>query len=152
MCWTFFENPIWFILLLIFWINCLFLLTSGYYRPHPKDDGRLCFHGRVSVNTCVGGGVVPASVLWGVPPPFIMGVPLPRTGAYPFPRSGWGYPFPRAWMGGTPFTGLIGGTPHPGQVPGQGGVWIPSTGTAEHVLATWGTQEDFLVSQWKQKR
>ena len=79
------------------------------YRPHPKDDGRLCFHRCVSVKLS-------------------RGYPHPADGGggrYPIQLTGGTYPIPGSDRGCMPIPGLDrGGTPghpHLGQVPGQGG-------------------------------
>ena len=64
------------------------------YRPHPKNDGKLCFHRRLSVHIC--GEGTPSS-WWGVP----------------HPRSGWGYHI----------LGLDGGTPSQVQMMGTPTCW-----------------------------
>ena len=52
---------------------------SDFYRPHPKDDGRLYFH---FVHTCRGGGT--PSQVW------VGGYPISGLG------RGWGVPHPRS--------------------------------------------------------
>ena len=92
----------------------------NFYRPHPKDDGRLYFQ---SVHTCGGGGGTPSQVWVGVYPISGLGrgvrhlrsggvrhlrsggVPHPRSGGVPHPRPGWwgvpGVPLNQVWiMGG----------------------------------------------------
>ena len=100
------------------------------YRPHPKDDGRLCFHKNVSVNTPVrgnpirlmGDGSTPILPDGGIPPSFLIGVPqLANWGGtlhrdwmrVPPVRTGWGHP-PLQLDGGTPYPCWdYMGVPHP---------------------------------------
>ena len=73
-------------------------ITGNYYRPHPKDDSRLCFHRHLSVH--IFGGV--PHLAEGGMSSFLMGGGTPsqvRTGEYlRIPpvgtETGWGYPPP----------------------------------------------------------
>ena len=106
-----------------------------FYCPHPKDDGRLCFHKNLSVNilvstpiwltggyTCLAdrGGGTPIWLMGGIPS-FLTGVPHPTDSAGRVPPSDqWEVPH-WDWMGysnirtgwGTPYPPLVldGGTP-----------------------------------------
>ena len=130
---------------------------SRFYRPHPKDDGRLYFQ---SVHTCRGeggwgtwsqvqGGVpgprsggVPSSMYGGVPHPDLVGeVPSPSAGGVPGPMSG-STPPDQVWMEYPPCTGT--GYPPLDQV------WIRQSSIASTCYAAGSvplafTQEDFLV-------
>ena len=87
-----------------------FLFLVGFYRPHPKDDGRLCFHRRLSVNW--GGGEVPhLAFTRGVPPSGLhpggtpsglhLGNPIqPSSGGYPIWPSPGSTPSSLHWGGG----------------------------------------------------
>ena len=83
------------------------IFVFSFYRPNPKDDGRLCFHFVHHFGGGVGG--TPSQVWKG------LGVPHPRSGrgggvsqpkvwmeggGLPNPRSGWGVPHPRSGQGG----------------------------------------------------
>ena len=79
-----------------------------FYRPHPKDDGRLYYQ---SVHTCGGGGTPSqVSVRGGTPSQVqVGGVPHPRSRCggyleYPPMGSGWGTPSPLDLGWGTPWT------------------------------------------------
>ena len=64
--------------------------SFDFYRPHPKDGGRLCFH----FVHHLGGGGYPISGLGG-------GYPIPGLGrGYPIPGPGGGYPIPGQGRGG----------------------------------------------------
>ena len=89
-----------------------------HYRPHPKDDGRLCFHSCLSVHTCGGGGdpslmtgVLPMLTgggggVGGNPSEVCMGVlPSQAWKGVPLPISGWGYPHPGKGVHSLPWPG-----------------------------------------------
>ena len=75
---------------------------NDYYRPHPKNDGRLCFHRCLSLHTCEGGYPIPGQDGGDAPFPGL-------DGRYPIPGLDRGVPYPRSGQGGTPSWG----TPHP---------------------------------------
>ena len=77
------------------------LIAKPNYRPHPKDDGRLCFYSCLSVNIC--GERVPHLADGG------LGVPHP----YHF---WWGYPLPSQWAGTPSQIRMVRVPPIPGQV------------------------------------
>ena len=78
------------------------IFVFRFYRPNPKDDGRLCFHFVHHFGGGVGG--TPSQVWKG------LGVPHPRSG-----RGGGRVSQPKVWMeGGYPIPGLDGGYPIPG--------------------------------------
>ena len=104
-----------------------------FYRPHPKDDGRLYFQ---SVHTCGGEGGTWSQV-WGVPshrswgggtPSQVQGVvPHPRSGGYPIQTWSGGArstPQNQVWMGYPPGPGM--GYPLP---PGPGMGYSPRSWT-----------------------
>ena len=82
----------------------LWLVQSTSYRPYPKDDGRLCFHRRVSVHISWGGYPI---------------LPDWEEGGSILPDRG--VPHPRSGQSGTPSQVSTGGTPCPSQVTGQDG-------------------------------
>ena len=83
-----------------------------HYHPHPKDDGRLCFHRRLSVNICRRGGY---------PIQLTKGYPIScQDGGYLYPRSGWGVPQDTPCLDQVP--GQDKGYPIPGQ--GRGGEYL----------------------------
>ena len=79
----------------------LFGIRPRFYRPHPKDEGRYCYHKCLSVN--ISGGY----------PHLADGrYPILPDGGYPsFPL---GVPHPSQQGGGVSPSFLTGGTPFPG--------------------------------------
>ena len=85
------------------------------HRPHPKDEGKYCFHRCLSVNILGGGYPHPADQRMGYPYPSWLGgwyahpshpvlmgggVPHPAMrGGGTYPRSGWGVPPSQIRMG-----------------------------------------------------
>ena len=128
------------------------------YRPHPKDDGRLCFHKNLSFNTPGGGRWYPHPTDRGFPHPANGGTPSFLIGVYPilpvrgvppsFPM-GTGTPIlltgvpPSCWWGVTPPLplGLDGGTPYQDLM----GVPPPSPYEDSSIAST-SFMADFLVS------
>ena len=111
----------------------------NFYRPHPKDDGRLYFQ-------------FVCQFTWGG------GYPLHRSrwGGYSFPGPGGGYPF--QLMGGTPSSWW--GVPPAGVTPWQGVTPLAGVSPSHQssiactCFAAGGmllafTQEDFLVTKSK---
>ena len=110
----------------------IYLWNITYYRPHPKDDGRLYFQ---SVHTLGGGtpyqvrGGYPISGLgggvphlrsrlgWGVPHPRSCGVPHTQVPGGGTPSQVGGYPI--SGLGGYPISGLGGGAGTPPKVKGK---------------------------------
>ena len=112
----------------LWYVRCTIIIVTAFcYRPHPKDDGRLCFH---FVHHCGGGGtpytdggrVSPfRSRLGGLPHPLTGGTPFPGLrrgypihwiGGYPLPSSRWGGGgYPIHWWRGIPFPGPGRGCP-----------------------------------------
>ena len=87
--------------------------AADFYRPHPKDGGRLYFQ---SVHTCGGvGGVPHPRSGWGAPHLRSgWGVPCPSCRWGVTPSQFWvGVPRPRSRLGGYPISGLGRGVPHP---------------------------------------
>ena len=77
--------------------------TKRFNRPHLKDDGRLCFHRRLSVHIYGRGEGVPIQLIWGWGG---QGVPHPRCGqGVSHPADGGG------GLGGYPVWGLDRGAP-----------------------------------------
>ena len=86
-------------------------LSVVHYRPHPKDDGRLCFHRRLSIHIFREGGTHPADGRYPIPG-LDRGVPHPRCGwRVPHPADGGGGTLSEVMMGGYPIPGHDGGTP-----------------------------------------
>ena len=127
-------------------VQCTHQLSEWeyFYRQHPKDDGRLCFHRSVCMYVQLSEdtpsqvrmrGATPSQVQRGYPIPGLdREIPHPRSRwVVPHLRSGHEVPHPRSrWRGGTPsqvWTGVLHprsrlGVPHLDQVPGQdGGTW-----------------------------
>ena len=110
-----------------FLVNMSAVLVESCYRPHTKDDGRLCFHRRLSVNICGWGGGPPSQVrTWGTPSHIRAGGTPSRSGhisgrrRYPPSRSGRGGGYSPSGLGldgGTPphqdWMGVRGYTPPP---------------------------------------
>ena len=82
--------------------------SVDFYRPHPKDGGRCCFHRCLSVH--IRGGV-PLSFPMGNTPSFLTYPPV-QSQSPSSPNWGGGYPHPsqQGWV--VPPSFLTGGTPH----------------------------------------
>ena len=133
---------------------------NHFYRPHPKDDGRLCFHRRLSVHICWGRGVshpadrgvLHARSRWGGGGGTPFQVQTERGGT---PTQVWmgGTPSQVQTGGGYPIPGLVGGypPPHPGLdgIPPLGDSSIVSTCYAAGGMTLAFMQEDFLVDYEK---
>ena len=133
-------------------------IINIYYRPHPKDVGRLCFHRRLSVHICGGGGEYPIPGRVGTSSQVWVGGTLSQvwTGEYPIPGLDRGYPIPcldggtpsHVWMGVPHPRSGWGGTPCPrldGVPPIRRQIRKASTCYAVGSVPLAFTKEDFLV-------
>ena len=110
--------------------NRIYCLLS-FYRPHPKDGGRYCFH-FVCQFTSQGGGY---------PIPGLGGYPIPGLAReVPHPRSGLEGTPSQVWSGGYPISGLARGVP--GVPPDQVRMgYSPRSGMGNPLDMRWGTPQ-----------
>ena len=133
-------------------VKKLSIVWTVCYRPHPKDDWRLCFHRCVCLFN-FWRGVPPSGQTGGTPSGQLRVPPSSKPGGLPPSSQGGGVPSSSQLEGGTPIQptgdypslpegGVSQGTPHPSRVdwgtPCQEWMGVPS-------VLTW--DRGTLVSQ-----